>query len=154
MPRSMEKKEPDEIMVETTNEGVVINVVIFRKEKKNKRGRASYVLTDDGAKYISKLASFGCLKEEIAGELGVSFDTLLNETNRDKVDEAYKKGQARFKTSIRVNQTKIMKRGSASMAIFLGKNYLGQKDTITQEIPATGLSDFAKAMQEYKDDAD
>lgn len=146
------KKEPDEILVEDKEDGLEINIVVMRKVRG--RGHPAYVLTEDGAKFISKLASFGCTKEEIAAEMGVSMMTLLNDNNRTMVDEAIQRGAAKFKTSIRVNQHKIMRQGSASMAIFLGKNYLGQKDTITQEIPTTGLSEFAKAMQEYKDDAD
>lgn len=148
------KKNEDlkDVLTTIDKEGVKVNLTLLKKVKGKGTGSTYLLLTEDGAQYVTKLASFGCTIEEIAGEIGVSVPTLTNARNKTLFYEAFQKGSFQFKTSIRVSQSRIMKKGSAPMAIFLGKNYLGQKDTITQDIPATALSEFAKAMSEYKDD--
>ena len=63
-------------------------------------------------------------------------------------------GHSDFTRSIRNSQYKIMRQGSATMAIFLGKNYLGQTDKVevTDANAPSPLTEFAKALSKYKDD--
>lgn len=73
---------------------------------------------------VEKLASIMCTQEEIAHFLGCTRDTLI----RDKeFSYIYKKGLDNGKMSLRRAQFKIAQT-NATMAIWLGKQYLGQKD--------------------------
>lgn len=76
---------------------------------------------------VEKLASIQCTQEEIANFLGLSVRTLQRD---EEFCRLFKKGLDSGKMSLRRTQFKIAEKGNASMAIFLGKQYLGQKDVI------------------------
>ena len=76
---------------------------------------------------VEKLASIQCTQEEIANFLGISVRTLQRD---EEFCRLYKKGMDNGKMSLRRTQFKIAEKGNASMAIFLGKQYLGQRDVI------------------------
>lgn len=75
---------------------------------------------------VEKLASIQCTQEEIANFLNLSVRTLQRD---EEFCRLYKKGQDNGKMSLRRIQFKLAEKNS-SMAIFLGKQYLGQKDVI------------------------
>ena len=81
---------------------------------------------------FEKLCNMQCTLEEIAGFFNCCDDTINNwcqETYKDNFSGVYKKKSVGGKISLRRTQFKIAER-NASMAIFLGKQYLGQKDVI------------------------
>ena len=80
------------------------------------------------AREVELLASVFCTQQEIAEKLECSVDTLTR-----RFAEPYKKGVAEAKTSLRRHQFMLSKK-NAAMAIFLGKNYLGQKDTVNFDV--------------------
>lgn len=98
-------------------------------DKQINGGSPKLLLNDKGCKMIENLSSLMCTDEEIASILGVSVDTLTNKNNKDTFTEHKLKGQNKGKSSLRRIQFKLAEKNSA-MAIFLGKNYLGQKDKI------------------------
>lgn len=136
MSKATEKIEPIGKVI--TDNGVRKEITVCIKKKTGKAGKPALILTEDGARYIETLAGYGCTKEEIAFNVGVALNTLTNETNKPLFEDAYSKGKSSFIASIRASQVKIMKKGSSAMAIFLGKNYLGQKDSqeVTAEVSA------------------
>lgn len=75
---------------------------------------------------VEKLASIQCTQEEIANFLDISVRTLQRD---EEFCRLYKKGQDNGKMSLRRTQFKLAEKNT-SMAIFLGKQYLGQKDII------------------------
>lgn len=75
---------------------------------------------------VEKLASIQCTQEEIATFLNLSVRTLQRD---EEFCRLYKKGQENGKMSLRRIQFKHAEKNS-SMAIFLGKQYLGQRDVI------------------------
>ena len=75
---------------------------------------------------VEKLASIQCTQEEIANFLEVSVRTLQRDSEFCRI---YKKGQENGKMSLRRYQFKLAEKNT-SMAIFLGKQYLGQKDVV------------------------
>lgn len=99
----------------------------FTKEKTG--GSPRLILNEKGKDMIEKLSMLMCTDEEIASVLEVSVDTLTNKNNKDAFSEFKLKGQAKGKMSLRRYQFKLAEK-SAAMAIFLGKQYLGQKDKI------------------------
>lgn len=78
---------------------------------------------------VEKLAHIFCTKDEIAALLGVDPGTLY----ADKVfQETYKKGREGGKMSLRRMQMKLAEKNTA-MAVWLGKQYLGQRDLPNDE---------------------
>ena len=85
-------------------------------------------------KIFEKLGGLQCTLEEIAGVFDCSADTIERWCKREYGEtfaETYKKHSAKGKMSLRRIQFKLAEK-SAAMAIFLGKNYLGQKDNIIE----------------------
>ena len=78
---------------------------------------------------VEKLAGIQCTQQEIASFLGCSVDTLQRDETFCGI---YKKGMDSGKMSLRRIQYKLAEKNTA-MAIFLGKQYLGQKDNIEVE---------------------
>ena len=84
---------------------------------------------------VEKLASIMCTQEEIANILDISVRTLQRDEEFCRI---YKKGMDNGKRSLRRNQF-LMSETNATMAIWLGKQYLNQKDK--QEINHDGKID-------------
>lgn len=108
-------------------------------EKNNKMGRPTI---DFNEKTFNDLIGLGCSQEEICwffrDDTGKSanIDTLSRWCKRKygmTFQEYFRQnGGMMLKISIRRNQLALSKK-SAVMAIFLGKNYLGQRDNIEVE---------------------
>lgn len=84
---------------------------------------------------FERLCGIQCTEEEIAGIFDCSVDTIENwckRTYETTFSEVYKIHSASGKASLRRTQFKLAER-SAAMAIFLGKQYLGQKDMVEYE---------------------
>lgn len=82
------------------------------------------------AKVFKNLCAIFCTLDEIAGVFDCSPDTIERWCKREfkmSFAEVYKKESGRGKSSLRRAQFKLAEK-SAAMAIFLGKNYLGQTD--------------------------
>ena len=101
--------------------------------KKNGRPRIEIDKTQ-----FEKLCSIMCTEEEIAGFFSCSVDTIERFCRREydsSFAELYKTFGSYGKISLRRSQFKLAEK-SPAMAIFLGKNYLGQKDVMEQTITA------------------
>jgi hypothetical protein len=80
---------------------------------------------------FEKLCGLQCTKEEFCGFLNVTDKTLENwcrETYGQGFSEVFRQKRSSGKVSLRRAQFKLAKK-NASMAIWLGKQYLGQRDT-------------------------
>lgn len=131
------------------------------EEKKNPRdnkyfdfepsggGRPRMILNENGKSMIEVLAGYLCTDEEIAATLGTTVDTLTNQNNKETFSECKEKGQCKGKVSLRRMQFRLAEK-SAAMAIFLGKNLLGQTDGLSlQERDAEAMRARASAMKEF-----
>ena len=88
-------------------------------------------------KDFESLCALQCTKEEICGFFDVSDKTLENwckRTYSEGFSEVFKKKRGKGKISLRRAQFRLAEK-SASMAIWLGKQWLGQKDTVEIERP-------------------
>lgn len=79
---------------------------------------------------VEKLASIQCTEAEIASILDISIRTLQRDKEFCRI---YKKGIEYGKMSLRRKQWKLAEKYPA-MAIFLGKQYLGQTDKVETTI--------------------
>lgn len=94
---------------------------------------------------FQKLCGMQCTLTEIAGFFDCSEDTVERWSKRElemSFAEAHKKFSASGKISLRRTQFKLAEK-NAAMAIFLGKNYLGQKDN-----PDFNVEDTLKRLDE------
>lgn len=85
---------------------------------------------------VRELASEGNTQEEIARALGFARATFAN---RKDVTEAYYKGMAEMKLSLRRWQFNAARGGNIQMLIWLGKQYLGQRDAVEEKIESEGV---------------
>jgi hypothetical protein len=74
---------------------------------------------------VEELAAILCTMEEIAAVVGCSVDTLER-----RFADTIKKGRERGKSSLRRIQWRLAQDGNAALAIWLGKQWLGQADKI------------------------
>lgn len=94
---------------------------------------------------VKKLASIQCTQEEIANFLELSVSTLKRDAEFCTI---YKNGIDNGKMSLRRYQFECAKKGNSAMLIWLGKQYLGQTDSVA--ITNTKLSDdeMTKSIKE------
>lgn len=88
---------------------------------------------------FEKLCALQCTKEEIAGWFDCSGDTIENwckAVYEENFSAVFAKKRGPGKISLRRAQWRLAEK-SAAMAIFLGKNYLGQSDSVTVTSPQT-----------------
>ena len=89
---------------------------------------------------LEKLAALQCTDEEIAGWFGVSTRTIERRRKSRVFAETMERGRAQGRISLRRAQLKMLENGSATMGIWLGKQYLAQTDEVT--INANGQVPF------------
>lgn len=87
-------------------------------------GRPKKVIDYD---MVTELAKIQCTQLEIASVLKIAVRTLQND---DEFMRIYKKGIEEGKMSLRRLQWKKANEGNTTMLVWLGKQYLGQKDKI------------------------
>ena len=125
-------------MTETTENKTAVNEEI--NKKKHTGGRPKIEIDYEK---VEELAAVMCTEKEIAAVLGVS----LSKLKADKEFMAtYKKGIEASKASLRHKQFVLSDKNPA-MAIFLGKNYLGQADKDTTKVDATVSISLSKDLE-------
>ena len=80
-------------------------------------------------KQLAALASMQCTYDEIAAVFGIKKRQFIDRLDaapelRDIIEDGWANGRA----SIRRQQFKMLADGNATMAVWLGKQYLGQRD--------------------------
>ncbi len=101
----------------------------------SKRGRPpKIVLSDETLKQIGNLAKIHCTEEEAAAFFEVNKSTFCRFLQRHKTAKAaWENGSGIGKASLRRLQFKAAEAGNATMMIWLGKQYLGQRDKADME---------------------
>lgn len=101
--------------------------------EKNKGGRPRKEIDK---KTFENLCGIQCTKSEICAVLDVTDKTLENwckRTYKLGFSDVFRIKREIGKVSLRRSQMRLAEK-NASMAIFLGKNYLGQTDTVEQNV--------------------
>lgn len=87
---------------------------------------------------VDALCALQCTQEEIASNLSISVDTLERATRREKKQSFAEyfgtKRRVGF-VSLRRKQLELAEAGNVTMLIWLGKQYLGQKDKPDEDKP-------------------
>ena len=92
---------------------------------------------------VKKLGGMMCTQEEIASCLDMCTKTLQRDPEFSLV---YKKALDAGHMSLRRLQMKAAEKGNTAMLIFLGKNYLGQRDKFVEE----ELDEMTKQLEKWK----
>lgn len=103
---------------------------------------------------FEKLCSIQCTKEELCSFFDVSDSTLSRwcKSNYEMTfEDIYKKHASVGKMSLRRCQWKLAEK-SVPMAIFLGKQYLGQKDVV-ENVDDTQMKKVEELLAKIKDEA-
>ena len=120
------------------------------KEEKNKGGRPKKMFQKE---IFEELCHIQCTKAEICSVLKIdnnTLDRMINDEYGDSFSNIYKKETENGKTSLRRMQFKLAE-SNATMAIWLGKQYLDQKDK--QEIDTT-ISNKIEIINDLPRDVD
>ena len=121
-----------------------------RKATGNPNGRPRKKITRDA---FQKLCKLQCTAEEIAGFLDCSVDTLerwvKEEYDGETFAVVYKKYAAGGRASLRRRQWALAEH-NATMAIWLGKQHLGQRETINVAADAEQLDKLDAILQGVK----
>ncbi len=87
---------------------------------------------------LEKLCALQCTDVEIAAWFHVSLRTIEKRRRLPKFADAMQRGRAKGRISVRRHQMKLLEAGNATMAVWLGKQLLGQRDVITAEHVGSG----------------
>ena len=80
---------------------------------------------------VKGLASIQCTLEEIAALMKLKKRQFIDRMNASpELREAIEDGRANGRASIRRAQVRLLEAGNATMGVWLGKQYLGQRDQI------------------------
>ncbi len=86
-------------------------------------------------KQFENLCALQCTEEEICDWFDITDKTLARwcrETYNKRFSEVFREKRSGGKISLRRSQFRLAEK-NATMAIWLGKQYLGQKDTVDEE---------------------
>jgi hypothetical protein len=100
---------------------------------------------------FEKLCGLQCTEEEIASWFDCTVDTIENWCKREygrKFSEVFAEKRSYGKISLRRTQWQLAEK-NASMAIFLGKNYLGQRDAVDMSVEVGDKNGEIAALNEY-----
>ena len=100
---------------------------------------------------FESMCAIQCTLDEICAVLGVTdvtLNTWCKETYEGRTfSEVFAEKRGLGKMSLRRSQFKLAEK-SAAMAIFLGKNYLGQTDTVTNQVQLVEDDPLSVAFKE------
>ncbi len=99
-------------------------------------------------KQFENLCGLQCTLEEICGWFGVTDKTLdgwCKRTYRASFSEVFRQKRGLGKVSLRRSQWRLAEK-NASMAIWLGKQYLGQRDIVELGLPTDNTQDDALSV--------
>lgn len=118
-------------------------------------GRPRIELDEQDWSELDEMAKIQCTGEEMAGVLGMCYDTLesrIKEKRGVTFSEWYKKASAGGKKSLRRRQFESSDKGNITMQIWLGKQYLGQSDKNETKIESKGRLIIETPDDNDKDD--
>jgi hypothetical protein len=79
---------------------------------------------------LEKLSALQCTDEEVAAWFRVSTRTIERRRKERKFSETIARGRAKGKISLRRMQLRLAEEGNPALAIWLGKQYLGQTEQL------------------------
>jgi len=94
------------------------------------RGKPAEIDLDE----LERLCAMQATDEEIASWFKVTTRTIERKRTDPVFAEVMERGKAKGRLTVRRAQLKMLEQGNATMAIWLGKQYLGQSDEIRHAV--------------------
>lgn len=119
-------------------------------------GRPPIIFSDVDWQNIEKLCSLMCTADEIAHFMGISIDTLsrrITEAHGCTFADYHKKHSVNAIISLRRAQWQNALDGNATLQIWLGKQYLGQKNNLDVTLEQLPAKDIRIAWREIENRA-
>lgn len=116
----------------------------FIKRQRRKEGVYGKAEKEIDQKQFENLCGLQCTLEEICGWFDVCSDTLeawCKRTYKRSFSEVFKQKRGAGKISLRRSQWRLAEK-NANMAIWLGKQYLGQKDNPEESVDMEDTSAY------------
>ncbi len=101
---------------------------------------------------LEKLGGLQCTKEDAAAWFGCSLNTIKRRLREDVYREVWERGLGKGRVSLRRKQMDLAEK-NATMAIFLGKQILGQRDVAAVEMDVTHHKSPAEMTEDELIDA-
>ncbi|MBN8522102.1 MAG: helix-turn-helix transcriptional regulator [Alphaproteobacteria bacterium] len=134
----------------------ILEAIVDTQPSFNKgMGRPPILFSNADWQNIEKLCSLMCTADEIAFFLGISIDTLsrrITETYGCTFADYHKKHIVSAIISLRRAQWKNAMKGNATMQIWLGKQYLGQKNNMDLVVATSPMEGLKKAWACVEED--
>lgn len=105
-----------------------------RRARGGSRPRAGRKRITIDLEQLEKLCAMQCTHAEIAGFFQVSERTIEKRSKEPETAEVMARGRSKGRISIRRAQMRLLEGGNATMAVWLGKQYLGQRDITPIEL--------------------
>lgn len=96
---------------------------------------------------VEKLAALQCTDQEIAAWFHCTPRTIEKRRKDPLFKEAVERGKALGRISVRRAQLKLLEAGNATMAVWLGKQLLGQRDVTPIELTGANGSEIKFSME-------
>ena len=127
------------------------------KPEGNKRGPKgpSKLLSDNDFQRLLNMVRIHCTQTEICSILGMSDTTLnrrLQERGYENFLDLYKRHNDEGRMSLRRMQWQAAENGNSTMLVWLGKQYLGQKDKQEQTISGEHVHAYKWIDDDSSDD--
>jgi|SRR5210317_444360 hypothetical protein len=127
------------------------------KPEGNKRGPKgpSKLLSDNDFQRLLNMVRIQCTQTEICSILGMSDTTLnrrLQERGYENFLDLYKRHNDEGRMSLRRMQWQAAENGNSTMLVWLGKQYLGQKDKQEQTISGEHVHAYKWIDDDSSDD--
>ena len=121
------------------------------KKKRGPKGPSKDLSDKDFEKLVSMI-KIQCTQDEICSVLGMSDTTLnrrLKERDIENFEALYKKENADGCKSLLRMQWDAAESGNATMLVWLGKQYLGQRDKLNTEITGPNGGPVITTVESY-----
>jgi predicted transcriptional regulator len=122
-----------------------------QKKKRKKMGRPTKRID---LKQLEALAALQCTNDEIASGLGIARSTLQERLKSKTFRTAIEKGRELGRRSLRRMQYEAAKKGNVTMMIWLGKQWLAQRDKIEQDVTTTTKGPLVIVLTDEQGDVD
>lgn len=96
---------------------------------------------------LEKLCALHCTDEDIAAYFQCTPRTIENRRKNTNFREVMERGRAMGRISVRRSQLKLLEAGNATMAIWLGKQLLGQRDVTPIELTGSNGSELKFSVE-------
>jgi len=96
---------------------------------------------------LNRLSAMMLTVDEMAEFYGISLSTMNRRLRKHELRQAYLSGRAHAKANLRIAQLRVAFSGNTQMLIWLGKQYLGQKNT---PIGGTSAEDELPPLEEER----